>query len=163
MCLICLDRSGQDTRAMQRGDLLLWPPCKLKVPGVLRKKWDRKRCALSMCSWRTYMFKKCCLNCKNKQPWSVPQGGCRWWRGRRNLKTKSKDHVLTYLANDHQSALAMPRVLCVQKIVNAKAMTTHLEKKQKVVKNTKKRRPKCTSSPSPLKRQCSVDYMTEWN
>ena len=58
-------------------------------------------------------------------------------RGRRNLKTKSKDHVLTYLANDGQSALAMPRVLLVQKNVIAKAVTTHLERKQKAVKNTK--------------------------
>ena len=60
-------------------------------------------------------------------------------RGRRNLKTKSKDQVLTYLANDRQSALAMPRVFRVQKNVNAKAVTTHLERKQKAVQNTKEK------------------------
>ena len=60
-------------------------------------------------------------------------------RGRRNLKMKSKDHVLTYLANDGQSALAMPWVIRVQKNVNAKAVKIRLERKQKAVKNTKEK------------------------
>ena len=68
--------------------------------------------------------KKCkCLNCKNKRLKVLHKVG----RGRRNPKTKSKDHVLTYLANDGQSALAMPWVLCVQKHENAKAVTICLE------------------------------------
>ena len=36
-------------------------------------------------------------------------------RERRNLKTKSKDQVLIYLANDGQSALAIKGISCSEK------------------------------------------------
>lgn len=96
-------------------------------------------------------FKKCkCLNCKNKQPGSVPQGGCRWGEGMEKSEDEIKGSCVDIPGKRPSKCPCYAKgTSCLEKC-KCKGHDNSFEKKAESGKEYKKRRPKCMPSPSPL-------------